>query len=394
MKAQISPALVPLSFGTAALVLLAALGASCAEAPDRPIVMGNDIDASPNQDFTSDGDDAAAPPATDAGMCNAYECPAPYATCAGVSGLCTTNLTNDFEHCGSCDNVCPTPARGLAASFLCSAGRCEMVCTEGNANCNGYVDDGCETSLNYDPENCGACGITCAPGQLCWQGGCGCPKGTTECNGECVRLATDGSNCGACGQVCNGSNATGPDVWPCGEGVLVPGMDLGCQNSQCGQHCAAGYADCNSDKCGDGCETNTQDDSKNCGACGHECAPEQICVSGKCICDPGTTRCGSTCTDLQSDPDNCGACGNVCPGLNEHQNTARGEPICVLGQCSYQCAVGYADCDNRLENGCEVDLMTDPRHCGNCGTQCDLAGGQPCGAGQCLTKPCDAGPVH
>lgn len=342
------------------------------------------------------GADASSTPATsDAGMCNAYECPAPYATCPGTSGLCTTDLSRDVEHCGSCDVACPNSRviqRQLHASFACSQSRCQMLCTEGFGDCNGYVEDGCEASLD-DPENCGACGNACAQGVLCWRGACGCPPGYAACDDQCVKLAEDDLNCGACGHVCDANNAPAEvKSWPCGADVYPPNVGFNCAVSECGLHCSPGFANCNDDVCSDGCETFLGDDHENCGACGKACSAEQVCFQGKCICDETQTRCGLDCVDLQSDPLNCGTCGNACPGLVD-ELSGRGSPTCVLGRCSYHCAPGYSDCDHRIENGCEVDLMTDPLHCGECSTQCDLPGGQPCAAGRCLTQPCDAGVV-
>ena len=39
-------------------------------------------------------------------------------------------------------------------------------------------------------------------------------------------------------------------------------------------------------------------------------------------------------------------------------------------------------------DGCEVDLQTDPHHCGACGHECDLALGQPCVKGECVVTEC------
>ncbi|AKV04600.1 Tryptophan synthase alpha chain [Labilithrix luteola] len=379
-----------------AVVLGVAVLSACANSSLSAGGDGPPVDTS-GPSFT--GADAAnpTPTASDAGMCNAYECPAPYATCPGTSGLCTTDLSRDVDHCGSCDVQCPNPPprirQKLHASFVCAQSRCQMLCTVGFGDCNGYVEDGCEKSLDADPANCGACGNACGAGVLCWKGACGCPPGYTACGDQCVKLSDDDSNCGACGHVCDPDNAHSEvKSWPCGVDVYPPNVGFNCASSSCGLHCSSGYADCNKDTCRDGCETVLASDPENCGSCGNKCAADQVCDQGRCICDATQTRCGFDCVDLQSDPLNCGACGNACPGRVDPMS-GRGSPTCVLGRCSYSCAPGFADCDHRIENGCEVDLMTDPLHCGACGAQCDLAGGQPCAAGHCLTKPCDAGVV-
>lgn len=332
--------------------------------------------------------EASTPNSSDAMvMCPAFECPAPYATCADKSGLCTTNTSDDVEHCGSCDVKCPTEAIGLKGFFVCSQSRCQMLCREGAGDCDHLVDNGCEVSLDSDPANCGTCGTKCADGQVCWQGACGCPSGQTVCNGQCVRLSDDAKNCGACGNEC----ATAPSSaisWTCGSGIIPDGAAIACVNAKCQPSCDGDHKDCNSSFCGDGCEVSVVDDSKNCGACGMACTGDQVCFDRKCLCDPGLTRCSFACVELQNDARNCGACGNVCPG----PEGAAGAPACDLGTCSYTCAPGYGNCDGRLENGCEVDTRSDSNHCGSCDTHC--APGQPCVGGKCVTRPCDAGVVN
>lgn len=343
-------------------------------------------DNGPSGDFTTPDASQSEPDATalPVRMCNLYECPAPYATCPDKSGACTTNLANDVNHCGACDVKCPTEVAGLDAFFICADSQCKMLCHQNTADCNHLVDDGCEVELESDSANCGVCGNACAAGEICWQGACGCPPGHTLCGNECVRLSDDAKNCGACGNACD-SAPTDSIQWKCGEGVIPDGASLLCIDSKCQTKCQSGRADCNNNFCTDGCEAYTTDDAQNCGACGKACTSAQICRESACLCDPGQTLCSSSCVDLQSDARNCGACGNICPGADSDS----GNPVCVMGRCSYLCSIGYADCDGRVDNGCEVDTTVDPQHCGSCNTQCDVAGGQPCAAGKCLMGPCE-----
>lgn len=345
--------------------------------------------------FTT-ADAGAVETPSDVGYCPAYECPAPYATCKDKSGLCTTNLDSDVDHCGACDKKCPAESGELRAYFICATGRCEMLCRQNAADCNHLVDDGCEASLDSDPSNCGACGQACAAGEVCWQGACGCPAGYTRCGNQCARLTDDSQNCGACGNSCDTAPSEQVD-WVCGEGVFPDGTMLACVNSKCQPKCMTGSTDCNGDLCTDGCEIRTADDAQNCGTCGSSCKDGQACVDGRCLCDtPDMTLCSSQCVDLQSDAHNCGACGNACPGFQDMLIggiSPSGSPVCLMGRCSFSCAPGYADCDGRLDNGCEVDLNSDAINCGACGAKCDVAGGQPCIGGKCLTQPCDAGAV-
>jgi alpha-tubulin suppressor-like RCC1 family protein len=44
---------------------------------------------------------------------------------------------------------------------------------------------------------------------------------------------------------------------------------------------------------------------------------------------------------------------------------------CIKGQCSFLCDAGHDNCDGDFSNnGCEVDLETDPVHCGSCSNAC------------------------
>ncbi len=380
-------------FTTAGSVVLAiALLAACADS----ISAGYDPPPPPPAPTLVEPE--SKPPVFDAGMCISYECPAPYATCPGKLGLCTANLQLDLGNCGACGNACAFTSEGANAnaSLACLDGKCEVKCGDGFGDCNGKYEDGCETAVERNPQHCGACGNTCKAGEVCWRGACGCPPGYAQCGDTCTQLDRDARNCSACGTVCGlPDEDAGAGAWPCGPGVVPPNIGPACVSSACKLDCAPGYLDCNTDRCGDGCETFALNDPKNCGGCGIECSAEQSCVMGKCQCaDPAFAACGG-CVDLQTDIFNCGACGNVCPGLQSGVGSVlTGNPVCVLGRCSYYCPPGRADCDNRIDNGCEVDTMIDPLNCGGCGVQCELDGGQPCAAGQCLTKPCpipDAG---
>jgi hypothetical protein len=364
---------------------------------------GGPIAFTPSPDGAADGGAAPSVP-----MCMSTECSLPYATCPDKSGLCNTNLNYDLNNCGACGNKCQfalddagVPTSTPSGVLNCENGKCGMICEPETGDCNGQVEDGCEARLRRDEQNCGACGNACKDGELCWRGVCGCPPGYTRCGDQCTQLDRDAKNCSVCGNLCVEPELdAGPGKWPCGAGVLPPHVGPVCLNSACQLNCTGDftgtYDDCNSDICGDGCETNVNSDPNNCGACGKKCLPDQRCVSGECECAARhETLCG-TCTDLMKDPNNCGACGNVCPGPGDSYNRRAGHPICVLGRCSYYCPPGRADCDHRIENCCETDLNLDPANCGSCGAQCDLEAGQPCAAGRCLTKPCedDGGGVH
>ena len=57
------------------------------------------------------------------------------------------------------------PAVLLAVDSSCTGGVCNRRCVAGFANCDGTLDNGCE-SIDSTP-NCGACGVRCDPSRSC-----------------------------------------------------------------------------------------------------------------------------------------------------------------------------------------------------------------------------------
>ncbi|PIV99763.1 MAG: hypothetical protein COW42_10000, partial [Deltaproteobacteria bacterium CG17_big_fil_post_rev_8_21_14_2_50_63_7] len=90
-----------------------------------------------------------------------------------------------MSNCGSCGNVCPVPANGIAT---CSSGQCGISCDTGYTACSGKC-----VSLLTDKDNCGYCGVKCGTNQVCSNGTCvvTCPTGTTNCGGNCVDTTSD-----------------------------------------------------------------------------------------------------------------------------------------------------------------------------------------------------------
>ena len=96
-------------------------------------------------------------------------------------------------------------------SVACVSGTCVYDCVAGAIRCNGTC-----TSVDFDPDNCGACGNVCGGSTpYCSGGECSpCAPGGTLCGGVCTNLDFDNANCGACGVVC-------PDGYSC-QGVCTP----------------------------------------------------------------------------------------------------------------------------------------------------------------------------
>lgn len=146
-----------------------------------------------------------------------------------------------------------------------------------------------------------------------------------------------------------------------------------------------------------GCQEDTRNNSQHCGSCGRACEGAadgtSACASGNCVaCPAGRRDCNHTGKDAcevetTTDPDNCGACGKVCP---EVMNGARG---CRGGSCGIRsCKLGFADCNRDPADGCETNLLLDPRSCGSCGTTCPGVqnGAAECKDGTCALASCTA----
>jgi hypothetical protein len=224
-------------------------------------------------------------------------------------------------------------------------------------------------------------------------GGPACPTGQTPCSGEagttCADLTSDPANCHACGSACPVGNNT-PS---CSGGVCGLGT------------CNTNFEDCDQDA-SNGCESNQNTDTNNCGSCGHGCTGGELCAQGKCSigCSTGQTACyrtgdggltetpttfGGYCTTLTSDTQNCGACGNVCPSINDSTQ--------CNGTCGVlQCTPGFADCDTDASNGCEINTTNDPKNCGGCNVGCAAScvnhvSGVSCSGSTCAITGCMPG---
>ncbi|MGC4066763.1 MAG: hypothetical protein QM784_19430 [Polyangiaceae bacterium] len=150
----------------------------------------------------------------------------------------------------------------------------------------------------------------------------GCGDGQKDCNGDCVPNNDPLKGCAA--KDCN----------PCD--VPEHGYSRCSKNGQCESGhdtCFAPWKDCNNDG-GDGCEVNTATDINHCSDCNRP------------ACDGGIA------------PAHADA---ACIGDSDAAEH------CAIASCTR----GWADCNRKVGDGCEVDLKTSDSDCGTCGNACD-----------------------
>jgi hypothetical protein len=357
---------------------------------DRPAV---DADADGVFDWRDNCPAQANPTQTDTnrdGQGDACEC---------VGVTCTTG---DACHapgvCNPADGLCSNPVApsGTAcplahATGACAAGDCAVTaCAAGYGDCDGAAANGCETAT-ATLTHCGACGVACTAGPhatpSCATGACAlaCDAGWADANGDrtdgCERDVTTDTDCGAPGNAC----------------VSSAGQTSTCVSGACStMACETGRANCNT-AAGDGCEVNLTDDTAHCGACDHACVVANAapaCTEGRCgiaACNQGFASCDGVAangceTRTVDDAAHCGACNHACALPNA-------APVCVAGACAVgACAPGFVDLDRNPLNGCEVNLATDPNHCGAPDNRCALPNATAaCTAGACVVATCTAG---
>jgi hypothetical protein len=182
--------------------------------------------------------------------------------------------------------------------------------------CDGGMCGGTCAALDRDPENCGACGVTCPKAQGCIAGMCThsiagtvtvrggtvdagtCPVGRRQAY-RCLPGGTystvwgtdvytdDSSICGAAahaGKIALGSGGDVAIEVRAGESSYAPSTRNGVTSNAWGMWtCSFVFvgATCSQTKCGDDC-ADLLGDPRHCGACGHACGPDETCRKGVC----------------------------------------------------------------------------------------------------------------
>ena len=123
-------------------------------------------------------------------------CPLGTADCDGDPATgCETDIETNDDNCGACANQCALES----GEATCINGECRIDrCADGRADCDDDDANGCETSTET-VENCGACGETCEVANA-----------VTTCAGEVCAFVEceqdywdiDGDLCVACGAGC------------------------------------------------------------------------------------------------------------------------------------------------------------------------------------------------
>jgi hypothetical protein len=151
---------------------------------------------------------------------SAHSCQSGYGDCNGIiADGCEVSLLDNVDHCNRCGVQCPV-LQGAESS--CRDGLCYGLCRDGQANCDGIMDNGCEADLENSVQHCGRCGAPCR---------------LEHAESTCVR--------GHCEFA----------------------------------YCQSNYGNCDGDPT-NGCETDLFHSRAHCGACGHRCA--SVCRSGTC----------------------------------------------------------------------------------------------------------------
>lgn len=159
--------------------------------------------------------------------CVVDTCVSGYGNCDGASfNGCEWNLMNSVAHCGYCGRNCEDFWNVIDAT--CNQGQCEVLqCSSGWDDCDGDGVSGCETDIYDSVANCGACGNDCHDLNHVNWAGCSigncliweCDSDWGNCDGSVgngceTYLNNNTNNCGACGNTC-------PSTWFCKFGECI-----------------------------------------------------------------------------------------------------------------------------------------------------------------------------
>jgi hypothetical protein len=319
-----------------------------------------------------------------------------------VCGGACTNVRNNREHCGRCNNRCGGDLVCNGTSCGCPGGRrvcpnnpnkcvtsLNECCPGGQSWCANIGDNGGCTNLKTDRNHCNSCTTVCPGMDVCTNGACICPSTLKDCNGGvCIQ---PGTCCPGREQACGDKCIPSADCCDDTE-CMVVGQKCNLATNKCG--CAADErvcmrtgtpakcikmtgTCCNDGDCGGGGRVCRADNTCGCPenrpqVCGNTCiaadaccAPQVKCpTTGKCVAPTELSTCCGTCPAMGQTCTAAGRC--ACPG---NQTVCEGKCI-PPGGCCGSCP-GNRVCN--AQNMCECPA-------GECGNLC-------CPAGQtCITS--------
>jgi hypothetical protein len=170
------------------------------------------------------------------------------------------------------------------------------------------VCDGKCANLDFDKNNCGACGVSVPE---CYNGVAGCSSGYTLCNNQCVNLSTNPDYCGSCDNSCTPwaiANHVYGQILSCEQGVCcangVCGSAVGggsltpCQSCVRTGPCKTQYDACQADAacaqlytCVASCSTPTC--ATNCYTAASATGQTKYDAWDQCTCTSCTAQCGA-----------------------------------------------------------------------------------------------------
>jgi hypothetical protein len=102
-------------------------------------------------------------------------------------GATCVDLSKNEKNCGMCGKAC-------AATEVCNAGACEIVCVAPTTKCGTAC-----VNTNTNEANCGMCGKACAAGETCVSGTCTPPVTKTDVAFPSTTSTVSGSMSGTLG---------------------------------------------------------------------------------------------------------------------------------------------------------------------------------------------------
>jgi len=140
--------------------------------------------------------------------------------------------------------------------------------------------------------------------------------------------------------------------------------------------CKTCIANCANKECGDdGC-------GGSCGVCGDN----STCSNNKCVCNSRYANCNNDLSDgCEVNLNSINSCGTSCSNKVVCSTNNGTNPICDNGVCKLTCNSGYADCNFGAgsSDGCEVNL-NNPLTCGTgCGNIVNCGANTVCNSGSC-----------